>query len=106
MPCSLTCRVASRNAPRPSSHPLTATLRPKSPRTEFFHGSQEDGMTINVGDRIPSTTFLTMTENGPEAVESDSYFAGRRVALFSVPGAFTPTCSAKHLPGFVEKADE
>ncbi|MFT3968618.1 MAG: peroxiredoxin [Sphingobium sp.] len=63
-------------------------------------------MAINVGDKIPSTTFMTMTANGPEAVESDSYFAGRRIALFSVPGAFTPTCSAKHLPGFVEKAEE
>lgn len=62
-------------------------------------------MPISVGDKLPSTTFVTMTANGPEPVESDSYFAGRRVALFSVPGAFTPTCSAKHLPGFVEKAD-
>jgi len=66
---------------------------------------QEEKMPISVGEKVPSTTFMTMTENGPEPVESDSYFAGRRVALFSVPGAFTPTCSAKHLPGFVEKAD-
>jgi peroxiredoxin len=62
-------------------------------------------MPISVGDKLPSTTLMTMTENGPEPVESDSYFAGRRVAVFSVPGAFTPTCSAKHLPGFIEKAD-
>lgn len=62
-------------------------------------------MTISVGDKLPTTTFSTMTASGPEAVESDSYFAGRRIALFSVPGAFTPTCSAKHLPGFIEKAD-
>ncbi|HEX7855542.1 MAG TPA: peroxiredoxin [Sphingobium sp.] len=61
-------------------------------------------MAITVGDKVPSTTFMTMTDNGPEAVESDSYFAGRRVAIFSVPGAFTPTCSAKHLPGYVDKA--
>jgi peroxiredoxin len=47
-----------------------------------------------------------MTENGPEQVASDDYFAGRTVALFSVPGAFTPTCSARHLPGFVDKAEE
>ena len=63
-------------------------------------------MTISKGDRLPSTTFTKMTENGPEAVSSDEYFAGKTVAIFSVPGAFTPTCSAKHLPGFIEKADE
>ncbi|MBN2971641.1 peroxiredoxin [Roseomonas aeriglobus] len=62
-------------------------------------------MTIKVGDRIPSVTFAKATENGPEGVTSDEFFAGRKVALFSVPGAFTPTCSAKHLPGFIEKAD-
>jgi len=60
-------------------------------------------MTIKVGDKVPQTTFTKMTENGPEAVDSEGYFKGRRVALFSVPGAFTPTCSAKHLPGFIEK---
>lgn len=63
-------------------------------------------MTIAVGDKIPSTTLIKVTANGPEPVSSDDYFAGRRIALFSVPGAFTPTCSAKHLPGFVERADE
>ena len=63
-------------------------------------------MTIAVGDTLPEATFMTMTANGPEPVESKSFFAGRKVALFSVPGAFTPTCSAKHLPSFVEKADE
>ncbi|MCC2978600.1 MULTISPECIES: peroxiredoxin [unclassified Sphingomonas] len=61
-------------------------------------------MTINVGDKLPSATLVKATENGPEAVNSADYFAGRRVALFAVPGAFTPTCSAKHLPGFIEKA--
>jgi len=63
-------------------------------------------MTIKTGDKLPTTTLTRMTENGPEATDTDSFFAGRRVALFSVPGAFTPTCSAKHLPGFVEKADQ
>jgi len=63
-------------------------------------------MTIQVGDRIPSTTFVKATSEGPEQVDSEAFFKGRKVALFSVPGAFTPTCSAKHLPGFVEKADE
>lgn len=62
-------------------------------------------MTIAVGDNLPAATLVRMTENGPEKVEIRDYFAGRRVALFSVPGAFTPTCSAKHLPGFIDKAD-
>jgi peroxiredoxin len=63
-------------------------------------------MSIKVGDPIPTTTFMKATPEGPQPVASDEYFRGRRVALFSVPGAFTPTCSAKHLPGFVEKADQ
>ena len=63
-------------------------------------------MAINVGDRLPKTTFIKATAEGPQPVDSQDYFAGRRVALFSVPGAFTPTCSARHLPGFVERADE
>lgn len=61
-------------------------------------------MTIKVGDKIPAATLTKVTANGPEAVSTTDYFAGKRVALFSVPGAFTPTCSARHLPGFVEKA--
>ena len=63
-------------------------------------------MTIQVGDRIPNATLLKATSEGPEPIDTDSYFAGRTIALFSVPGAFTPTCSARHLPGFVEKAEE
>lgn len=63
-------------------------------------------MSINVGDRIPQTTFIKATPDGPQPVDSEGFFQGRTVALFSVPGAFTPTCSARHLPGFVEKADE
>lgn len=63
-------------------------------------------MTIKVGDRIPEVTLTRMGENGPEPVNSKDLFAGKKVVLFSVPGAFTPTCSAKHLPGFVEKAGE
>ncbi|WP_033074047.1 peroxiredoxin [Sphingopyxis sp. MWB1] len=62
-------------------------------------------MTIKPGDKLPETTLVKATENGPEQVSTADYFKGRKVALFSVPGAFTPTCSAKHLPGFVEKAD-
>ena len=61
-------------------------------------------MTIKVGDRMPSGTFKTMTKDGPQNLTTDQLFKGKTVALFSVPGAFTPTCDAKHLPGFVEKA--
>lgn len=62
-------------------------------------------MTIKVGDALPQTVFTKATDHGPEAVETDAFFKGRKVALFSVPGAFTPTCSAKHLPGYLEQAD-
>ena len=63
-------------------------------------------MTISVGDKLPDVTLVKATENGPEQVNAAEYFKGKKVALFSVPGAFTPTCSARHLPGYVEKADE
>ena len=63
-------------------------------------------MSISVGDKIPDVKLVKTTAEGPQPVQAAEYFAGRRVALFSVPGAFTPTCSARHLPGFVEKADE
>ena len=61
-------------------------------------------MTIAVGDSIPDVKLIKATAEGPQPVQASEYFKGRRVALFSVPGAFTPTCSAKHLPGFVDKA--
>lgn len=63
-------------------------------------------MTIKVGDTLPDVKLVKATAEGPEQVQSGDYFKGKKVALFSVPGAFTPTCSAKHLPGFVEKADD
>ena len=63
-------------------------------------------MAIKVGDKLPDVKLVKATESGPEAVQSGDYFKGKRVALFSVPGAFTPTCSAKHLPGFVDKAGD
>jgi peroxiredoxin len=71
-----------------------------------INSDKESFMTISVGDRIPTLTLVKATSEGPQTVESDSFFGGRRVALFSVPGAFTPTCSARHLPSFVEKAEE
>jgi len=63
-------------------------------------------MTISKGDQLPDVTLVRVTEGGPEKVQSGEYFKGKKVALFSVPGAYTPTCSAKHLPGFVEKAQD
>ena len=63
-------------------------------------------MTIKAGDRLPDATFMTMGEGGPEPKTTAEVFAGRTVVLFAVPGAFTPTCSARHLPGFVDKAGE
>lgn len=63
-------------------------------------------MTIKVGDRLPQATLVKATPDGPDATDTESFFKGRRVALFAVPGAFTPTCSAKHLPGFVDKENE
>jgi peroxiredoxin len=62
-------------------------------------------MTIKVGDRIPNAT-LNYLKDGVQAINTDEIFKGKKVVLFSVPGAFTPTCSAKHLPGYVEKLGE
>jgi peroxiredoxin len=63
-------------------------------------------MTIKVGDKIPNSTLTIMGEKGPLPLTTDEIFGSRKVVLFSVPGAFTPTCSAKHLPGFINHADE
>ena len=61
-------------------------------------------MTIKVGDKVPSVTFKKLTDDGLADIVSDDYFEGRKVALFSVPGAFTPTCSAQHVPSFVNSS--
>jgi peroxiredoxin len=63
-------------------------------------------MTINVGDKLPSVTLRQVTTEGPKEVSTDEFFRGRKVVLFAVPGAFTPACSQRHLPGFVDKAAE
>ncbi len=62
----------------------------------------EPPMTIQIGDRIPSATLSQGTPEGPRPVQTDEFFKGKTVALFAVPGAFTPTCSARHLPGYVD----
>jgi glutaredoxin/glutathione-dependent peroxiredoxin len=60
-------------------------------------------MTIKVGDKIPQSTFKYLTPEGPKEITSDELFGGKKVAFFAVPGAFTPTCSQRHLPGYVDK---
>src|ERR1700689_3637563 len=63
-------------------------------------------MTIKAGDKMPEGKFTRMSKDGPQKLTTDELFKGKTVELFSVPGAFTPTCDAKHLPGFVEVADQ
>ena len=62
-------------------------------------------MVIKVGDKLPNVTFKTMSAEGPKSLTTDEAFKGKTVALFAVPGAFTPTCSARHLPSFKENAE-
>jgi glutaredoxin/glutathione-dependent peroxiredoxin len=63
-------------------------------------------MTIKIGDKIPSAVLMQMKGGAPQPMKTDDLFAGKKVAVFALPGAFTPTCSAKHLPGFVQHADD
>src|ERR1700749_2128191 len=64
-----------------------------------------DNMTIKVGDKVPSVTLMQKLDGGPKPVKTDDLFAGKKVVVFALPGAFTPTCSAKHVPGFVQNFD-
>jgi peroxiredoxin len=63
-------------------------------------------MALKVGDKVPAVKLKQLTSDGMKDVQTDDFFKGKKVVLFAVPGAFTPTCSAKHLPGFVEKASD
>ena len=63
-------------------------------------------MPINVGDRLPDTTFMTMSAEGPKPMKTADVFGGKKVALFAVPGAYTPTCHGQHMPGFVARFDD
>ena len=62
-------------------------------------------MTVQVGDKAPAGKFHVMNADGPGALSTDELFGGKKVVVFSVPGAFTPTCSKEHLPGFIDNAD-
>ncbi|MEM9012717.1 MAG: peroxiredoxin [Pseudomonadota bacterium] len=62
-------------------------------------------MTISVGDQVPAATFREMTDDGPADIDGASFFAGRKIALFAVPGAYTPTCHVNHMPSFVNNAN-
>ncbi len=63
-------------------------------------------MSIQVGDKLPEATFMEMTADGPKPLTTADVFKGKTIALFAVPGAYTPTCSARHLPGFLDKGDD
>ena len=63
-------------------------------------------MTIKIGEKLPDATFMAMSSGAPAPMKTEDVFAGKKVAVFALPGAFTPTCSARHLPGFLEKADQ
>jgi peroxiredoxin len=69
-------------------------------------GIEEKDMSIKIGDKVPSATLMQMKGGAPQPLKTDDLFAGKKVVVFALPGAFTPTCSAKHLPGFVQKADD
>jgi peroxiredoxin len=92
--------VAAGLARRPS-----ATISPHERNLRVPSDLPEPAMTLQIGDRIPSATLMTPTADGPRPITTDEIFAGKTVALFAVPGAFTPTCSARHLPGFVDHKD-
>lgn len=63
-------------------------------------------MTIKVGDKLPDASFMVMTADGPAKKSTSEVFSGKKVALFAIPGAFTPTCQQQHVPGFVDRVDE
>lgn len=88
-------------APRPG-----ATYRALSLPAPERQERASPAMTIKVGDTIPSMKLMTATPEGPKEISTDEIFKGKKVVMFGVPGAFTPTCSMRHLPGFLEHADE
>src|SRR6202020_2021675 len=93
--------VVTRHRRRARSRPVITRKAPSG----LAPMESEKAMTIKVGDTIPSMKLMMATADGPKEVSTDDIFKGKKVVLFAVPGAFTPTCSAKHLPGFVQNAD-
>jgi peroxiredoxin len=81
---------------------LFAACRLRYKRTGLI--LQETNMTIKVGDKVPSATLMQMKGGAPQPLKTDDLFSGKKVVVFALPGAFTPTCSAKHLPGFIQHA--
>src|SRR6266478_2723706 len=89
-----------RSSASPTCGPCTRSRR------DVPTGQGDATMAIRAGERMPAGTLKRMTKEGPKDVSTDELFKGKLVVLFSVPGAFTPTCDAKHLPGFVQLADQ
>jgi peroxiredoxin len=85
---------------------LSVAPLPPAPSRRGGSHSEDDLMTIKVGDKVPSATLRYLSSEGPKEMTTDELFKGKKVALFAVPGAFTPTCSQRHLPGYVDKAAE
>src|SRR5690242_21863596 len=89
------------------SVPATAPLVVPAVRLPAKNQPNEGkAMTLKVGDKVPAVKLKQLTSDGMKDVQTEDFFKGKKVVLFALPGAFTPTCSAKHLPGFVEKAAE
>src|SRR5215472_12060434 len=87
---------------RSAATPPRRELKPRGGLLTHLTGGMT--MTIKVGDKLPSVTLRQVTPEGPKEITTDEFFGGKKVALFAVPGAFTPACSQRHLPGYVEKA--
>jgi glutaredoxin/glutathione-dependent peroxiredoxin len=92
----------------PNQHTVDTTVRAAPFVFSRLHDSsakEQNTMSIKVGDKMPKGQLMRMGAKGPEPLSTDELFSGKKVVLFGVPGAFTPTCSAKHLPGFVQSAE-
>src|SRR5229473_1265787 len=83
--------------------PMPPAAPVRSGRNEI---RRDHPMTIQVGDKVPAATFKYLGPDGPKEITTDELFGGKKVALFAVPGAFTPACSQRHLPGYIEKASD